>query len=383
MSDLCDEQVIHDNIYANTYSLWGNSKYYDIKNLSPQNFANRNGTIGSEISQELKAAARWTAPPVEVVPVPEPPDRLNRRTVDRDSLYEDPEAFHKEPPLTDIPPDTPTSVLSEDSPVSKSPTFDWTHFYWHKASEVCPDGQGTSRGRKRMVLGPNNIQKKIDKMMLAKPVKMTKAESMMQKMGWQGGALGRSGDGIVEPIAPNAVYVGNNAKTKIGFGIQSQFQRAVRSPKHNKKADHKVFYDTNVLLNIFEFVKNNSEVELLFDKNLKKDERKRIHHLVQFKLNAEDMDCVDFDSEEQMELVLQICDKNCYVLHTQSYGTYPIREELVELVLQICDKNCYVLHTQSYGTYPIREELVELVLQICDKNCYVLHTQSYGTYPIR
>ncbi|KAJ8704504.1 hypothetical protein PYW07_011692 [Mythimna separata] len=27
-----------------------------------------------------------------------------------------------------------------------------------------------------------------------------------------------------------------------------------------------------------------------------------------------------------MELVLQICDKNCYVLHTQSYGTYPIRQ---------------------------------------------------------
>lgn len=97
MSDLYDEQVIHDNIYANTYSLWGNSKYYDIKNLSPQNFANRNGTIGSEISQEFKAS-RWTSYPAEVPQAPESPDRLNRRTVDRDSLYEDPETFNKEPP---------------------------------------------------------------------------------------------------------------------------------------------------------------------------------------------------------------------------------------------------------------------------------------------
>ncbi|KAJ8707147.1 hypothetical protein PYW08_011281 [Mythimna loreyi] len=317
MSDLCDDQVIHDNIYANTYSLWGNSKYYDIKNLSPQNFANRNGTIGSEISQEYKAL-RWMAGQVVEPKVVEPPDRLNRRTVDRDSLYDDPETFKKS---TDPP--------SEDSPVSKSPSFDWTQFYWHKATEVCPNGgQGSSKDRKRTVLGPNNVQKKIDKM-LAKPVKMSKAESMMQKMGWDGGALGRSGDGIVEPIAPNAVYVGNNAKTKIGFGqshIQTRLPSPIRSPKHSKKAECKNFYEMNVLLNIFEFVKNNSEVELLFDKNLRKDERKRIHHLVQFKLSADDMASVDFDSPAQMELVLQISDKNCYILHTQSYGSYPIRQ---------------------------------------------------------
>ena len=98
MSDLCDDQVIHDNLYANTYSLWGNSKYYDIKNLSPQNFANRNGTIGSEISQELKASRWATAAPVEVVPAPEPPDSLRRRTIGRDSLYEDPESINKEIP---------------------------------------------------------------------------------------------------------------------------------------------------------------------------------------------------------------------------------------------------------------------------------------------
>nr|XP_049700532.1 uncharacterized protein LOC110373759 [Helicoverpa armigera] len=307
MSDLCDEQVIHDNNYTNTYSLWGNSKYYDIKNLSPQNFANRNGTIGSEISQELKSS-RWSAPPAEE-PAPEPEDSRNRRIVYRDSLYEDPDLFYQEAP--------------EESP-TKSPTFDWTQQYWHKASEKPgfhdgsrDAGQGTSRSRRQPNVGPNKIQKKLDKM-LAKPVKMSKAESMMQKMGWQGGALGRSGDGIVEPIAPNAVY----AKTKFGFG---QNHQPLKSPKH-KKAENKQFFEMNVLLNIFEFVKNNSEFELLFDKNLKKDERKRIHHLVEFKIQGDDLTAVDFDSPAQMDLVLQINDKNCYVLQTQSYGTYPVRQ---------------------------------------------------------
>lgn len=82
----------------------------------------------------------------------------------------------------------------------------------------------------------------------------------------------------------------------------------------------------NVLLNIFEFVKNNSEFELLFDKNLKKDERKRIHHLVEFKIQGDDLTAADFDSPAQMDLVLQINDKNCYVLQTQSYGIYPVRQ---------------------------------------------------------
>uniref|UniRef100_A0A2A4IRX3 G-patch domain-containing protein n=1 Tax=Heliothis virescens TaxID=7102 RepID=A0A2A4IRX3_HELVI len=212
--------------------------------------------------------------------------------------------------------------IPEESP-NESPTFDWTQYYWHKASEKFQDmsrdaGQGSSRIRRQPIVGANKIQKKLDKM-LAKPVKMSKAESMMQKMGWQGGALGRSGDGIVEPIAPNAVY----AKTKIGFG-QNHVQ-VLRSPKH-KFGGSKQFYEMNVLLNIYEFVQNNSEFELLFDRNLKKDERKRIHNLVEYKIQADDFQTVDFDSPAQMDLVLQINDKNCYVLHTQSYGSYPVRQ---------------------------------------------------------
>lgn len=94
MNNLYDDQVLHDNTFTNTYSLWGNSKYYDIKNLSPQNYCvSRNGTIGSEIKQEFKAS-RWMSNPGEAL-APEPPDYRNRRTIERESLYEDPDTFNK------------------------------------------------------------------------------------------------------------------------------------------------------------------------------------------------------------------------------------------------------------------------------------------------
>ncbi|CAH0697966.1 unnamed protein product [Spodoptera exigua] len=303
MSDLCNEQDIGDNIYTNTYSLWGNSKYYDIKNLSPQNFANRNGTIGSEIGQEFRAT-RWvpSKPEVEVKKVP--PDPFKRRTITKESLYQDPDKNNK------IKDDLKTAKKS-------SSNFDWTLGYWDKAAEQPEQdgGQGSSRGKKQ-VLGGAKIQKKLDKM-LAKPVKMTKAESMMQKMGWQGGALGRSGDGIVEPIAPNAVY----SSTKVGFG---QLQ-LLKQPK-SKQIEKKQFYETNVLHSVYEFVKNNNEIELLFDKSLRRDERKKIHHIIQFKVLADDLASVDFDSTAQVELVLQISNNNCYLLHTKSSGSYPNRQ---------------------------------------------------------
>ncbi|KAH9638163.1 hypothetical protein HF086_009191 [Spodoptera exigua] len=155
MSDLCNEQDIGDNIYTNTYSLWGNSKYYDIKNLSPQNFANRNGTIGSEIGQEFRAT-RWVPSKPEVEVKKDPPDPFKRRTITKESLYQDPDKNNK-----------------------INSNFDWTLGYWDKAAEQPEQdgGQGSSRGKKQ-VLGGAKIQKKLDKM-LAKPVKMTKAESQL------------------------------------------------------------------------------------------------------------------------------------------------------------------------------------------------------------
>ncbi|CAH1642934.1 unnamed protein product [Spodoptera littoralis] len=294
MSGFYNEQ----DFYANTYSLWGNSKYYDIKNLSPQNFANRNGTIGSELGQEFRAT-RWV--PEKEVKKP-PPDYFDRRTITRESLYQDPDKNKK---------------IKEDTCKKWSPAIDWTLGYWEKPDWVNQDEkQPGSSLSKKQVLDGAKIQKKLADM-LSKPVKMSKAESMMQKMGWQGGALGRSGDGIVEPIAPNAVYSSN----KVGFG---QLQHI--KPPEPKPGEKKQYFETNVLHIVYEFVKNNNEIELLFDRKLRREERKRIHNIVQLKLQADDLTTVDFDTTAQVELVLQINNHNCYMLHTKSYGTFPERQ---------------------------------------------------------
>lgn len=88
MSGFYNEQNIGDSIYANTYSLWGNSKYYDIKNLSPQNFTNRSSTVGSAIGQEFRT--RWV-PEAEV----KKPDYFARRIITRESLYQEPDKNKK------------------------------------------------------------------------------------------------------------------------------------------------------------------------------------------------------------------------------------------------------------------------------------------------
>lgn len=79
-------------------------------------------------------------------------------------------------------------------------------------------------------------------------------------------------------------------------------------------------FSMNVLYQIYEFVKNNAEVELLFDRTLSKDERKQIQNIVDFMLNVDSMSVVEFESTAQMDMVLQICDVNCYILQTQSEG---------------------------------------------------------------
>ncbi|XP_050558330.1 uncharacterized protein LOC118279851 [Spodoptera frugiperda] len=296
MSGFYNEQNIGDSIYANTYSLWGNSKYYDIKNLSPQNFTNRSSTVGSAIGQEFRT--RWV-PEAEV----KKPDYFARRIITRESLYQEPDKNKK--------------IKYENKKLSTA--IDWTMGYWEKADwlDETAEQSGTSRaGVKKPVLDGAKMQKKLDEM-LSKPVKMSKAESMMQKMGWQGGALGRSGDGIVEPIAPNAVYSSN----KVGFG-----QLQLLKPQPPKPAEKRQHFETNVLHNVYEFVRNNNEIELLFDTKLRRDERKKIHHIVQLKVQADDLTAVDFDNTDQVEIVLQINNNNCYMLHTKSYGSFPNRQ---------------------------------------------------------
>lgn len=92
-----------------------------------------------------------------------------------------------------------------------------------------------------------------------------------------------------------------------------------------KKVDAKITFEMNVLLNILDFVQNNSEVEVVFDRRLKKDERKHIHNIVLMKLKSDDLEMVDVKSTAHMELLLQIAEKNCYELQTRSSGMHPYR----------------------------------------------------------
>ncbi|CAB3241814.1 unnamed protein product [Arctia plantaginis] len=189
---------------------------------------------------------------------------------------------------------------------SPSPTTECVPIHWQNS--VTESKEGSSTLNKGKMLRTNKIQKKFDKM-LTKPVKMSKAESMMQKMGWHGGALGRSGSGILEPLASNAVYA---TQTKV-------------CGKNFVKVENEDRFSMNVLYQIYEFVKNNAEVELVFDRTLSKEERKRIHNIVDFMLNVDGMSMVEFESTAQMDMVLQICDVNCYILQTQSEGGDPDR----------------------------------------------------------
>lgn len=90
MSNYCDGSFYQQNLYTNTYSLWENSAYYDINNLSPQNFSS-SWHRGNDEDFET----RYTSGPM-VAQASEPPDLRNRRVVERTSLYEYPDSFYKD-----------------------------------------------------------------------------------------------------------------------------------------------------------------------------------------------------------------------------------------------------------------------------------------------
>lgn len=288
MNNYCGTPNYQQNIYANTYSLWENSAYYDINNLSPQNFSS-SWHRGNDEDFET----RFTSGPTESKDA-EPPDHRNRRTVKKSSLYEDPDTFYHNI--------TCSSLFSWGALIPSS-TLAWPQLKRQKAGEDSDEGPSVKKGNSAL---SDTVSK-----MVAKPFKLSKAESMMQKMGWHGGPLGRSKSGIVEPIRPNTVYASN----RIGFGKASQ-------PLPNRPNNSLIRnnFTMNVLYNLYEFVKNNNEVELLFDCKLTNEERKRIHYLVNDMLNVDDVNALQCDTDAQIEIVLQICDVNCYILSTQSEG---------------------------------------------------------------
>ncbi|XP_026742012.1 uncharacterized protein LOC113504101 isoform X2 [Trichoplusia ni] len=146
------------------------------------------------------------------------------------------------------------------------------------------------------------------------PVKFHQNVAMIQKMR----LLGLYGTDAIEPAFPAAF-----AKNRID---SEEYHFEFVGPVKPKKVDAKITFEMNVLLNILDFVQNNSEVEVVFDRRLKKDERKHIHNIVLMKLKADDLEMVDVKSTAHMELLLQISDKNCYELQTRSSGMHPYRK---------------------------------------------------------
>lgn len=276
------EALNPDDFYTNTYSLWQNSRYYDMNNLSPQNYNSNQWSTKTEFKDEK---------PVEVKK-----DAKNRRIITRASLYEDPELFY----------------VKNFQQTRAGIGYDWTTHNWMRASELSPDGPGTSAqgepGNLAQYQRPNRLQEHFEKM-LDQPLKISKAQNMMQKMGWQGGALGKSGSGIVEPIKPNTTY-----GVRKGFGQK----RLPRVKKIKCIDNNKNIFTTNVLFFILEFVKDDTEAEVLFESCLWKEERKWIHNIVNDIINADDI--VDCDTVTHMDLVQQIHERNCFVLATQSEG---------------------------------------------------------------
>ncbi|CAH4029527.1 unnamed protein product [Pieris brassicae] len=207
----------------------------------------------------------------------------------------------------------------------------------------------------------NAIEKRLNQA-LQQPVDLGKGESMMKKMGWSGGGLGRSGEGIVEPIAPNAAYATNKqglGKAEIqesfdnrggavskplfkqSYGpkaIDNQWLRKESKAKQNQKLKRSQFttkmhrkankkqlkeiLTTAVLEQILDFVQNEREIELLLDKNLTNVERKTVHNLV----DEISSNTYVGGNVTQMELIEQIIEYNDYDLHTESSGKPPNRQ---------------------------------------------------------
>ncbi|XP_038217701.1 uncharacterized protein LOC119836446 isoform X1 [Zerene cesonia] len=87
----------------------------------------------------------------------------------------------------------------------------------------------------------NQIEKQLNNA-LQKPVDMGPGHSMLQRMGWTGGGLGRTGDGIVEPIAPNASYVSGQTRNygtgNLSGSAKRRFRQMVQANIPPEKAIH-------------------------------------------------------------------------------------------------------------------------------------------------
>ncbi|XP_023946051.1 putative uncharacterized protein DDB_G0282133 isoform X2 [Bicyclus anynana] len=247
----------------------------------------------------------------------------------RETLYRDPSLFYG----NDGSDDEKQSLSNETSDETS---------YWQKCVDAHkPETPVMTQSSNVSKRNQNHVEKTLNSM-LAKPVEMSKGKSLLQKMGWTGGGLGKDGDGIVEPIAPKATYAVNT----LGLGhvpVQSvptqkrQKKLLVFAEMKNKKLKHPEFqcnFYTNVLQYILEFVKNDRENKLEFEPRLRKIERKRIHLLVEMLRESDSLDdFYSFDNlkDNHVKLVQDIWVHNCYDLWTESENKSARRERCLGL----------------------------------------------------
>ncbi|XP_060808665.1 uncharacterized protein LOC106141340 isoform X2 [Amyelois transitella] len=320
------------------YSLWNSSQYYNTNELSPRNFFT---SKDDHIEPEASFAAEAT-PKREILR-----DMFNRRVITKASLLKEPE-FFTEPEIKDpVQEETPTpapipELLEETSsePISEPQPYvpgreEWTDQYWQRSgSTLKPKGTLPKAGKARRTKDTQFKDKTFKKNFidaLAQPLKSSKAESMMQKMGWQGGALGKGGHGIMEPIAPNIHY----AQSTIGFGNHTETPEPQTPKKKLKKCTCKKQrtrvqikrdFVTNTLLYILEFIRNDWETEIVFDPKFSSKERRMIHQCVNDLINECDdeihgnRNMVKITSEVQEKILADIRQFNKYALYTESHG---------------------------------------------------------------
>ncbi|XP_048002128.1 uncharacterized protein LOC125238747 [Leguminivora glycinivorella] len=292
--------------YYPHYNLFQSSIFYDTDNFRVPCLLEE--SVASESSENEERSAEPPDKP------PEAPVKA-KRVVAKEELYRDPESFGKGEVQSNIngPVEPPNSLPHPWG-------YDWTKQSWVKEGAPVSD---TARDERAT---PEHQP-------AAPRVNNSKAESMMHKMGWQGGALGKTGDGITEPITPKAIHAfrpspgpgrpGKKAKTP---------NKATPGKKHPAMRDS---FRTNILMLILEFVQDDTETELLFDTSLRQHERRYITNIIHSVVNDETLHSLS--STAQYELAQDIHRRNKYLLEcaqgdNHQLGIYKEAPEDVYLV---------------------------------------------------
>ncbi|XP_063544659.1 uncharacterized protein LOC134752830 [Cydia strobilella] len=294
--------------YYPHYNLFQSSIFYDTDNFRVPCLLE--DSVASESSENEERSAEPPDKP------PEAPPKA-KRVIAKQELYRDPDLFGKD----DGHLNTNGPIEPPNLPLPQPWGYDWTKQSWVKEGAPVADILKDER------CTPENQP-------AAPRVNNSKAESMMHKMGWQGGALGRTGDGITEPITPKTIHA---FRPSPGPGARSgkKTKAPSKAPPGKKNQTMRDAFRTNVLMHILEFVQDDTETELLFDTSLRQHERRYITNIVHSVINDEVLHALT--STAQYELARDIHKHNKYLLEcaqgdNRQLGVYKEAPEDVYLV---------------------------------------------------